>query len=63
VRNLGRALTEPPASTPQPWLRYVHTRHAIDNSVATTLVSATLDYGDLKTTSVYAHAQRYFKAK
>jgi len=39
------------------WPRHAHASHAIDNGVPITPVSATLDYANLKTTSVYAHAQ------
>ena len=51
------------------WLRHAHASHAIDNGAPITLVSATLGYADLKTTSVYAHARfgessgRYLKTK
>jgi site-specific recombinase XerD len=51
------------------WLRHAHASHAIDNGAPITLVSATLDHADLKTTSVYAHARpgescgRYLKTK
>ena len=51
------------------WLRDAHVSHAIDNGAPITLVSATLSHADLKTTSVYAHAQpgecsgRYLKTK
>ena len=51
------------------WLRHAHASHAIDNGAPITLVSATLGHADLKTTSVYAHAQpgessgRYLKTK
>ena len=51
------------------WLRHAHALHAIDNGAPITLVSATLGHADLKTTSVYAHAQpgessgRYLKTK
>ena len=72
VRNPGHALTDravnfivkaaarragvnPAASVH--WLRHAHASHAIDNGAPITLVSATLGHADLKTTSVYAHAQ------
>jgi integrase/recombinase XerD len=50
-----RAGVNPAASVH--WLRHAHASHAIDNNAPITLVSATLGHGDLKTTSVYAHAR------
>jgi integrase/recombinase XerD len=63
----ARAGVNPAASVH--WLRHARASHAIDNGAPITLVQATLGHGDLKTTSVYAHARpgessgRYFKTK
>src|SRR5262249_279976 len=62
-----RAGVNPAASIHR--LRHAHATHTIDNGAPITLAFANLGHADLKTTSVYAHAQpgessgRYLKTK
>jgi integrase/recombinase XerD len=39
------------------WLRHAHASHALDHGAPISLVQTTLGNGNLKTTSVYAHAR------